>query len=82
MSRWILFVSVCRKQAKDDQISFPALREMLEGLRQEIGEMSLTTRSQRFLMITDGPAMARFVNEHKGQPLKRQVSTNLGGSLD
>ncbi|CAG0912671.1 unnamed protein product [Notodromas monacha] len=61
------------KQAEDDQISFPALREMLEGLRQEVGEMSLTTRSQRFLMITDGPSMARFVSDHKAQPLKKQT---------
>lgn len=58
-------------QAKNDEIDIAALREMLEGLRNEIGDDNLTARSQRFLMLDR--EVVSFANMQKTQPLKKQT---------
>uniref|UniRef100_T1J8I6 Uncharacterized protein n=1 Tax=Strigamia maritima TaxID=126957 RepID=T1J8I6_STRMM len=59
-------------QAKAEKIDISMLRELLEGVRSEIGESSLTARSQRFLML-EADEMEQFANLHKSHPLKRQT---------
>ncbi|CAG0887953.1 unnamed protein product, partial [Darwinula stevensoni] len=58
------------EQVKEGKMTAMTLREMLEGLKQDIGELGLTTRSQRLLMLDPGD-MAEFVQLHEKQPLKR-----------
>ncbi|XP_045616559.1 BBSome complex member BBS1 isoform X1 [Procambarus clarkii] len=60
-------------QARDEQLDVSMLYEILDSLRQEVGECGLTTRSQRFLMCPDHSSQAAFLNQHKGFNLKRQT---------
>ncbi|XP_076032639.1 Bardet-Biedl syndrome 1 isoform X2 [Oratosquilla oratoria] len=60
-------------QARDDLLDVSLLYEILDSIRQEIGEFGLTTRSQRFLMCTDHAAQTKFLDIHKGFLLKRQT---------
>ncbi|XP_077996781.1 BBSome complex member BBS1-like [Glandiceps talaboti] len=59
-------------QARDDKIDVRVLREMLDSLRRESNEGSLTVRSLRFLML-DPEQMETFANVHKHTPLKKQT---------
>nr|XP_008177855.1 Bardet-Biedl syndrome 1 protein isoform X3 [Chrysemys picta bellii] len=60
------------EQAKEDMIDPLTLKEMLEGIRDK-AEIPLSVRSLRFL-AQDVPEMENFVNLHKGQPIKRQMT--------
>ncbi|GFS80161.1 bardet-Biedl syndrome 1 protein [Nephila pilipes] len=59
-------------QAKNDEIDINTLREFLENIRAEVGESSLTARSQRFLML-EQDELDEFFNLHKQFPLKKQT---------
>ncbi|XP_066279675.1 Bardet-Biedl syndrome 1 protein-like isoform X2 [Branchiostoma lanceolatum] len=59
-------------QAKEDKIDVQVLKEMLESLRADGSEGTLTVRSLRFLML-DPEDMPTFANLHKHSPLKRQT---------
>ncbi|XP_071535409.1 BBSome complex member BBS1 [Panulirus ornatus] len=60
-------------QARDELLDVSMLYEILDSLRQEVGECGLTTRSQRFLMCPDHGSQATFLDQHKGFLLKRQT---------
>ncbi|CAL4179432.1 unnamed protein product, partial [Meganyctiphanes norvegica] len=60
-------------QARDELLDVSMLYEILDSLRQEVGECGLTTRSQRFLMCTDQSSQQTFLDQHKGFLLKRQT---------
>lgn len=62
-------------QARDELLDVSMLYEILDSLRQEVGECGLTTRSQRFLMCPDHQSQVSFLDQHKGFLLKRQVNT-------
>ncbi|GAB6030980.1 Bardet-Biedl syndrome 1 protein [Chamberlinius hualienensis] len=68
------------EQAKEDKLDVVTLREILEGIRNEIGETNLTPRSQRFLLL-DPEEMVPFANLHKSQPLKKQTVITCFGTL-
>ncbi|EDO40876.1 predicted protein [Nematostella vectensis] len=59
-------------QAKEDRIDVQMLREMLESLRSEGSEGSLTVRSLKFLSLHP-EEMEDFASLHKMAPLKRQT---------
>ncbi|GIY18457.1 bardet-Biedl syndrome 1 protein [Caerostris darwini] len=64
-------------QAKNEEIDINTLREFLENIRAEVGESSLTARSQRFLML-EQDELDEFFQLHKQFPLKKQtVVTSL-----
>ena len=48
------------------------IRELLDGLRREVGEASLTSRSQRLLML-EHDKIQEFVDLHVGFPLRKQT---------
>ncbi|XP_047480253.1 Bardet-Biedl syndrome 1 protein-like [Penaeus chinensis] len=60
-------------QARDELLDVSMLYEILDSLRQEVGECGLTTRSQRFLMCPDHQSQVAFLDQHKGFLLKRQT---------
>ncbi|KAK3867056.1 hypothetical protein Pcinc_027455 [Petrolisthes cinctipes] len=60
-------------QARDELLDVSMLYEILDSLRQEVGECGLTTRSQRFLMCHDHASQLTFLEQHKGFLLKRQT---------
>lgn len=62
-------------QARDDMLDVSLLHEILDTLRQEVGECGLTTRSQRFFMCPDHQSQQAFLDQHKSFLLKRQVGT-------
>ncbi|KAG7165240.1 Bardet-Biedl syndrome 1-like [Homarus americanus] len=68
-------------QARDELLDVGMLYEILDSLRQEVGECGLTTRSQRFLMCPDHNSQASFLNQHKGFILKRQTVVTCFATL-
>ncbi|XP_077482534.1 BBSome complex member BBS1 [Stigmatopora argus] len=59
------------QQAREGHIDPPALKEMLESLRNK-ADVPLSARSLRFLSV-DGDDLEDFVRLHKQQPVKRQT---------
>jgi Bardet-Biedl syndrome 1 protein len=59
-------------QVREDQIDVNILREMLDGIRQEGSQGSLTVRSLRFLQLHPSDLSA-FANLYKHTPLKKQT---------
>ncbi|XP_077595505.1 BBSome complex member BBS1 [Stigmatopora nigra] len=59
------------RQAREGHIDPPALKEMLESLRNQ-ADVPLSARSLRFLSV-DGADLEDFVRLHKQQPVKRQT---------
>lgn len=49
------------------------LRDMLDSLRKQSGENTLSPRSQHFLLLNSEQDMKAFVDLHKNEPLKRQT---------
>ncbi|KAK8384168.1 hypothetical protein O3P69_009121 [Scylla paramamosain] len=68
-------------QARDDLLDVSMLYEILDSLRQEVGECGLTTRSQRFLMCPDHTSQTAFLDQHKGFILKRQTVVTCVSTL-
>ena len=50
-----------------------SLCDGLQSLRTEVGDVRLTARTQRLLMLNDRQEAQAFVELHKGFPLKRQT---------
>jgi Bardet-Biedl syndrome 1 protein len=64
-------------QVREDKIDVTAMRQMLETLRDEVGEATLTVRSLKLLQMTSDE-MQSFVPLFQNTPLKRQtVITSL-----
>ncbi|XP_002732274.1 BBSome complex member BBS1-like [Saccoglossus kowalevskii] len=59
-------------QTREDKIDVRVLREMLDSLRRENTDSSLTVRSLRFLML-DPDQMEAFADLHKHSPMKKQT---------
>ncbi|XP_014667462.1 PREDICTED: Bardet-Biedl syndrome 1 protein-like [Priapulus caudatus] len=59
-------------QVREDKIDIKTVKELLDGIRSEVTESGLTTRTQRFLMLAPGD-VEEFVSQHKHSPLKRQT---------
>ncbi|KAK3892623.1 hypothetical protein Pcinc_003512 [Petrolisthes cinctipes] len=68
-------------QARDELLDVSMLYEILDSLRQEVGECGLTTRSQRFLMCHDHASQLTFLEQHKGFLLKRQTVVTCFSTL-
>ncbi|XP_050689408.1 Bardet-Biedl syndrome 1 protein homolog [Eriocheir sinensis] len=68
-------------QARDELLDVSMLYEILDSLRQEVGECGLTTRSQRFLMCPDHTSQTTFLDQHKGFLLKRQTVVTCFSTL-
>ncbi|KAK3874921.1 hypothetical protein Pcinc_020176 [Petrolisthes cinctipes] len=68
-------------QARDKLLDVSMLYEILDSLRQEVGECGLTTRSQRFLMCHDHASQLTFLEQHKGFLLKRQTVVTCFSTL-
>lgn len=68
-------------QAKEEKINVTSLKEMLDMLRGQVGEIGLTGRSQAFLKLSGEPAMEEFVRTHKAEPLKRQTVISCLSSI-
>lgn len=60
------------QQVREGQIDPLTLKEMLEGIREK-ADVPLSVRSLSFLAL-ELHDMQDFVNLHKQQPIKRQVS--------
>lgn len=60
------------QQAREGQIDPLTLKEMLESIRKK-ADISLSVRSLRFLSL-DTSDMDEFVQLHKQQPVRRQVT--------
>ncbi|XP_015781320.1 Bardet-Biedl syndrome 1 protein-like isoform X2 [Tetranychus urticae] len=56
-----------------DKIDASQLKVLLENLRIEVGEASLTARSQRLIDLTDPGVIDDFIGRYKDQPLKRST---------
>ena len=67
------------QQAREGQIDPLALKELLEGVR-DTADIPLSVRSLRYLGL-ETQDMEEFVNLHKQQPIRRQVTTVALGSL-
>ncbi|KAK3859774.1 hypothetical protein Pcinc_034134 [Petrolisthes cinctipes] len=68
-------------QVRDELLDVSMLYEILDSLRQEVGECGLTTRSQRFLMCHDHASQLTFLEQHKGFLLKRQTVVTCFSTL-
>lgn len=60
------------QQAREGQIDPLTLKEMLESIRKK-ADVPLSVRSLRFLSL-EADDMDEFVQLHKQQPIRRQVS--------
>ncbi|KAK3862136.1 hypothetical protein Pcinc_031975 [Petrolisthes cinctipes] len=77
----VLTSQLCLPQARDELLDVSMLYEILDSLRQEVGECGLTTRSQRFLMCHDHASQLTFLEQHKGFLLKRQTVVTCFSTL-
>ncbi|RWS29918.1 Bardet-Biedl syndrome 1 protein-like protein [Leptotrombidium deliense] len=58
-------------QIKEEKIDCLSLKQTLETLRLEIGEVGLTPRSQKFLSLSNAQEMEAFVSSQENQTLRR-----------
>ena len=60
-------------QVKEQAIDVQTLADILRSVSKQPGDVPLTSRSTKFLSLTDRSQMEQFVEQQKDQPLKRQT---------
>ncbi|KAI1280886.1 Bardet-Biedl syndrome 1 protein [Halotydeus destructor] len=60
-------------QVKEEKINVSAMKEIIESLRTQVGEIALTAKSQAFLNLVSLADMEEFIEKYKFEPLKNQT---------